>query len=418
MADTGVLPEYAADAHASSHGPDQCDTHGAVRQEWQTGWRCRMLQRIYLPKVTRSAMFTRAMCPSTGNGDTSSTRPTRSVGTGAPALQWGQHSPTADGSKASAAVSPGLQGRCVPLQPMWTSHPPGPTAKVTSFRQAMFSAAEYEAIELAADGLMASLTVANGDVTHTPTPLRGSDPEIDFGTRKDVMNPSVGLKPNNLGIGARKDLRYSSVAATTAHLELGKRTGLATLCAEAKDQVLEETYPDLHMRAASMTAGEEIEASDEVEQVTLGATKEHGEAGVPLTCAVLSAFPTTARTSASNHTFDMVKGCQFLTAGAKATKEGLHTKVASQAGDQTLLFPAIATWQAMGSGSWIRKQHCQEAALATLQTASLRSVIKQDKDKEANFAHRSLRQEALRKGFDYKGTDSHKQGRVTARIGC
>ena len=36
------------------------------------------------------------------------------------------------------------------------------------------------------------LTVAHGDVTHTPTPLRGSDPELDFGTRKDVMNPSVG----------------------------------------------------------------------------------------------------------------------------------------------------------------------------------------------------------------------------------
>ena len=84
------------------------------------------------------------------------------------------------------------------------------------------------------------------------------------------------------------------------------------------------------MRAASMTAGEEIEASDEVEQVALGATKEHGEAGVPLTCAVLSAFPTTARTSASNHTFDMVKGCQFLTAGAKGRRRdsvhgGLHS---------------------------------------------------------------------------------------------
>ena len=102
---------------------------------------------------------------------------------------------------------------------------------------AMFSAAEYEAIELAADGLMASLTAANGDVTHTPTPLRGSDPKIDFGTRKDFMNPNVGRKPNNLGIGAREDLRHSSVVTTTAHSELGMRTGLATLCAEAKDQV-------------------------------------------------------------------------------------------------------------------------------------------------------------------------------------
>ena len=70
-----------------------------------------MLQRIYLPKVTRSAMFTRAMCPSTDNGDTSSTRPTRSVGTGAPALQWGQHSPTADGPKASASMVLSLSGR-------------------------------------------------------------------------------------------------------------------------------------------------------------------------------------------------------------------------------------------------------------------------------------------------------------------
>ena len=143
---------------------------------------------------------------------------------------------------------------------------------------AMFSAAEYEAIELAADGLMESITVADGDVIHTPTPLKGSCPETGFSARKDVMNPSVGLELNSLGIGARKVLSHSSVSATTAHLGL-----------------------------ASMTAGEEIEANDQAEQ--------HGEADVPLTCAMLSVSPTTARTLTNNPNFDVIKGCQFLIAG-------------------------------------------------------------------------------------------------------
>lgn len=115
-------------------------------------------------------------------------------------------------------------------------------------------------------------------------------------------------------------------------------------------------------------------------------TKEHGEAGVPLTCAVLSAFPMTAHTSANIPNFNIVKGCQFLIAGAKVTKEGLHTKVASQAGNQTRLSPAIATW----AGDALRKLDTQTAlpkrrrSLRCI-TASLRSVIKENRDKEATL---------------------------------
>ena len=89
---------------------------------------------------------------------------------------------------------------------------------------AMFNAAKYEAIELAADGLVKSLTVTDGDAIHTPTPLKGSDPETDFSARKDVMNPSVGLEPNRLGIGARRVRSHSDVSTTIVHPGLGKRT--------------------------------------------------------------------------------------------------------------------------------------------------------------------------------------------------
>ena len=82
---------------------------------------------------------------------------------------------------------------------------------------AMLNAAEYEAIELAADGLMESLTATDGDAIHTPTPLKGSCPETDFSTRKDVMNPSAGLEPNRLGIGARRVQSHSAVSMTIAH---------------------------------------------------------------------------------------------------------------------------------------------------------------------------------------------------------
>ena len=252
----------------------------------------------------------------------------------------------------------------------------------------MFSAAQYEAIELAADGLKASQAVANNRVTHIPTPLTGIDPNLNFGTRKDVMHPSVDPKANNLdsgtrkdvmhpsvdpkannpGIGTCKDLKYPSVILTMANLDLGMRTGLTTLCAEAKDQILEEAYLDFDMHAASMTAGEEIEASDKAEQVVFGTIKGHNKASVPSMCALLSTCPMLAHTLSDIPTFDTVKGCQFLIAGAKAAKEGPHTEVASQADHRPRLFPAIA----IGAGDEPRE-------LDTL-TTLLRSVIEENKE--------------------------------------
>ena len=129
----------------------------------------------------------------------------------------------------------------------------------------MFSVAEYEAIELAADRLTATTADTGNNVTHILTPLTGIDPKSNFGMRKDVMHPSVGLKSNNPGIGAHRNLRHPSVVATTAHLDLSKHTSLTTLCALAKEYILEETHLDFYMRAASMTAGEETEASDKAE---------------------------------------------------------------------------------------------------------------------------------------------------------
>ena len=84
MADTGKLPEYTASAHASSQGPDWCDTHSAARH-----------------KVARDGA---AVCCSAFTC-------LNSLG---------------------ALCS---QGRRVPHKCMGTSHPQGPTAEMTPFRQ-------------------------------------------------------------------------------------------------------------------------------------------------------------------------------------------------------------------------------------------------------------------------------------------
>ena len=84
MADTRVLPEYAADAHASSHGPDQCDTHGAVRHGLANGG--------------AAVCYSAFTC-------------LRSLGV------------------------PCSQGRCVPALEVGTPHPPGPPAVWAPARQ-------------------------------------------------------------------------------------------------------------------------------------------------------------------------------------------------------------------------------------------------------------------------------------------
>ena len=84
MADTGVLPEYAASAHASSHGPDQCDTHDAVRPGTAKGG--------------AAVCYSAFTC-------------LRSLGV------------------------PCSQGRCVPALIMGTPHPPGPPTVWAPARQ-------------------------------------------------------------------------------------------------------------------------------------------------------------------------------------------------------------------------------------------------------------------------------------------
>ena len=84
MADTRVLPGYTADAHASSHGPDQCDTHSAARHG--------------VAKGGATTWYSACTC-------------LKSLGV------------------------PCSQGRWVPHKCMGTSHPPGPTTEVTPLRQ-------------------------------------------------------------------------------------------------------------------------------------------------------------------------------------------------------------------------------------------------------------------------------------------
>ena len=131
----GISPEYAAGAHASRRRPGRSSTYGVPeRRVVNTGVGTTVCCKCALNSLQDMPISTPSD-PSTGNGGTSSIGPIHSAGSGATAHPWDRHSPTADGSKTSAAMPPGLQGRCIPLQPMWTSHLPGPTAKVTSFRQ-------------------------------------------------------------------------------------------------------------------------------------------------------------------------------------------------------------------------------------------------------------------------------------------
>ena len=262
---------------------------------------------------------------------------------------------------------------------------------------AMFNTAKYEAIELAADRLVKSLTVTDGNAIHTPTPLKGSDPEPDFSAHKDVMNLSVGLEPNRLGIRACRVQSHSGVSTTIVHPGLSKHTDPATLCAEAKDQILEEAYPNFHMHAASMTAGEGIEANDEAKQTMLGTIKEHSEAGASWMSAMLPVFPMTARASTSSPNFDVIKGCQSSIAGTKATKEGLQAKVASQSGDQNPFFQATATAVCRQCALEVRytTSIVSEAVLATLQASITKERDQTGQRHRGKFAHRSLHREDL-----------------------
>ena len=131
IANMGMLPEHTTGLHASRHSPSQGSTHGVPKRRLANTGTGTTVHCKCASESLQDMSISTLLAPSTRSGDISSIRPIHSAGRGTIAHPWGRHSPMADGSKAPAAISPGSWGQCVPLQPMWTSHPPSPTTEVT-----------------------------------------------------------------------------------------------------------------------------------------------------------------------------------------------------------------------------------------------------------------------------------------------